>query len=360
MRVKNVYDGWMWLSEAVCPAHQADGPGQGWRIGLQDVTNRMLCDSSTRHAIGWGLQVSLRPTAAAASASELLAAQLHSAFRGSVPLNIHSMCYGSLRIPTHAKHASHMWRPEVKPPDAACMHGLAAPETSACVPLWRLALQRGACPRAGASSEVSSPAPTPFDRSEDDVEFMAKSVDFFKSSCRETFPGFPSGWQADYCARADAVYCVAGGAEVMRLTLVAGPLPRTTAALVVDGDTVAAVALSAREAAEAASSLDAAQTEVMADAIIVMHAGCHNVTVVFEDQLQDAAPAVRLWELCMVRDVTQASSLLRALPCVTATCAVPNVLNVVALNLYWTCVASDYHGCKGIMAQQTHSHQGHM
>lgn len=311
----------------------------------------MLCDSSTRHAIGWGVQVSLRPTAAAAAASELLAAQLHSAFRGAVPaLNIHSMCYGSLRIPTHAKHASRMWRPEVKPPDAACMHGLPAPATSACVPLWRVALQRGACPRSGASSEISSPTPTPFDRSVDDVEFMAESVDFFKSSCRETFPGFPAGWQADYCARADAVYCVAGGAEVIRLTLVAGPSPRTAAALVVDGDTVAAAALSAREATEAVSSLDSAQTEVTADAIIVMHAGCHNVTAVFEDQLQGEAHAVRVWEPCMVRGVMQASGVLRFLPCVTATGAVPNALNDVAVNLYGTCLPSACHDCKGIMA----------
>lgn len=261
---------------------------------LQDVMNRMLCDSSAKHAIGWGVQVSLRPTAAAAEASQLLASQLHAAFRGAAPaLNIHSMCYGALRIPTHASHASRMWRPGVTPPDAACAHGTTPPPGSACLPLWRLALHRGTCARAAPPPHVSpSPVPAPFDDIENDVEFMARSVDFYKSSCRETFPGFPAGWHAGYCGRADVVYCVAAGAEVLHLFLIAGPSYRSAASLLVDGSVVAAVAPGESDPAAFAGGLDAARSEVLADAIIVMHTGCHELTVVFEDRLTDGDHAV--------------------------------------------------------------------
>eukprot|EP00892_Ulva_mutabilis_P009419 jgi/Ulvmu1/684/UM010_0056.1 len=262
------------------------GENHGYQMEMQDVMNRMLCDSSAKHAIGWGISISLRPTAAAATAAQLLAAQLHAAFRGAIPaLNIHSMCYGALRIPTHAAHASPMWRPAVMPPDVACLHGSPSANPAGCLPLWSVALHRGSCPTAVAPPHISDTrVPTPFDRDEAEVDFMAESLDFFRSSCMNTYPGFPAGWRVGYCARADSVYCVATGVEVVRFVLVAGSLPRTAATLLVDGSIVAAVA-AAGDGAYAAAAVDLAGTrrEVMADAVLVMHAGCHHMSVAFED-----------------------------------------------------------------------------
>lgn len=254
----------------------------------------MLCDSSATHAIGWGVHVSLRPTAAAATAAQLLAAQLHAAFRGTIPaLNIHSMCYGALRIPTHAAHASPMWRPKVLPPDAACQHGTPAAGTTACLPLWRLAMHRGTCPTAEAPLWVSdSRVAIPFDDAEAEVDLMSESVDFFRSTCRDTYPGFPRGWRSGFCARADSVYCVATGVQVLRLVLVAGAPQHASATLVVDGTIRAAVAPAA--SAEAADlNLSGTRSELTADAVIVMHAGCHHLSIAFEDRDSGAAGSVR-------------------------------------------------------------------
>ena len=228
------------------------------------------------HVIALGLEFSFTADAAAKQAAFLVAAELQASFAAAHPdLHLHDLCHGSLRVPSHGHTPARPQVPIVSPPDSACTY-MSSDLTSTCLPLWRVDLFRGACPTTGTPA-VPSTRPS----AEPEVSFTTRSVDLFRSTCREAFPGFPAASQHDYCAAFSAEICTTGAPQAMRFILLAGGPARVPASLVVDGQVAAFVENSA-------DVLDSGNVAAWAmehtqDAVVVLARGCHTIEAFFSE-----------------------------------------------------------------------------
>lgn len=158
------------------------------------------------------------------------------------------------------------------------------PMPEGCNAGWNVRLHRGRCKRTPGTTT------TPVGVAQPDAQaaavFSSAAIDLFKPACGESFPGFPPGWEREYCGAAAAVVCVAE-TQIVRLLLRA---EGGSAALTVDDRTEAAVAVEGTAAEE--PGLDPSRE---ADAVVVLRGGCHSVEVVFEDASSGISGDVQVW-----------------------------------------------------------------
>ena len=158
-----------------------------------------------------------------------------------------------------------------------------APPPAACAPLWQVQLYTGACTRRALSSG-SVPVPVAPPDGNAEVHMTMRSIDLFRSTCRNAFPGFPVGWEHGFCARFSAYVCAAGAPQVLRIELAAAGPTAAPAALLVNGS-VAATAESAADVADS-GNIAAWAAEHGSDAIVALPRGCHHVEVLLDDPIE--------------------------------------------------------------------------
>jgi hypothetical protein len=256
---------------------------------MQAMTSSLKCltTSINTHAAAIGVQVELLGTNDGHAAAELLASELTSSFRATVPkLHIHNLCHGTLRVATSLGLEPRAWQPQLLPPDLACIKGDVAHTSAlllnaACLPLWNVTLYRGRCNLRPSGASGSSVPIVPLDKAAD-ASLASKAVDYVKSACENTFPRFPPSWQDTYCAQFDAHYCISNKSQVVRLILTAHGVAKVPAQLSIDGELVAHVSNEQEEQHGVPKSV------IRSDAVVVLSQGCHHVSVVYDD-----APAVQ-------------------------------------------------------------------
>jgi hypothetical protein len=256
---------------------------------MQAMTSSLRCLTTTinTHAAAIGVQVELLGTNDGHAAAELLASELTSSFRATIPqLHIHDLCHGTLRVATSLGLEPRAWQPQLLPPDLACFKGDEANTSAslldaACLPLWNVTLYRGRCNVQSSGTSGSNIPIIPLNKAAD-ASLTSKSVDYVKSACANAFPGFPPSWQDTYCAQFDAHYCIPNRTQVVRLILTARGLATVPAQLSIDGELVAYV----RNEQEEQHGVPESATR--SDAVVVLSQGCHRISVVYDD-----APAVQ-------------------------------------------------------------------
>lgn len=177
------------------------------------------------------------------------------------------------------------------------------PMSKGCTAGWSVSLYRGRCPAAPGTS--GTPAGITRPDSKPGAVFSRAAIAWFKPACGEAFPGFPPGWEGEYCGAAAGAVCVAE-TQIVRLVLRA---EGGSAALTVDGRPEAAVAVVAEESGTAAEEPGLDQSGET-DAVVVLRAGCHSVEVVFEDASAGSSGDVQVWLLeteCMCARVAYGS-----------------------------------------------------
>jgi hypothetical protein len=255
---------------------------------MQDMANTLKCSSRATHILAVGLAVSFSNELASKQSAYTVASELQASFRSSLMgLNLHGMCHGTLRVPSLGRTPSRPSVPTVLPPDSACTHGTSE-RSSTCLPLWRVHVFKGACTTRAMNSSVLVPSGAPDHNA--DIAFTTTAVDFFKSTCREAFPGFPASWKHDYCARFSSEICTTGEPQVVRLVLEAGGPSLVPASLVVDGEVVAFVENAANVVET--GNVAAWATSHTKDAVVVLRRGCHRIQVFFEEPAERAKLAL--------------------------------------------------------------------
>lgn len=256
-------------------------------LKVQDVSNKVLCSHSHTDALSFAVKASFMPTAESASPAHLLAAELASTFRSTLPdLHISSMCHGAHRVQRSSssvqlQHTPHPWDAKVLPPSPACLHApntVASSFSSSCLPLFKVSLSNGTCPRG---SDLSTAVPMPFDDSVSAHTFMTKQIDFQKSACSEVFSSFPEGWSHGYCAHVNGYLCIPNAPRVLHIGLSASIHPHVSASLLVDGDVVSD--MFDASIIEDGISLGSHSRET-SNALLALSSGCHSISVVYEDK----------------------------------------------------------------------------
>jgi hypothetical protein len=257
---------------------------------LQVVSNKVLCSHAQKYALIFAVRVSFIPAPESAGPAHLLAAELASSFTSALPaLHISSMCHGAHRIapPSSAislQPRSRAWDPTVNAPSAACLHAgteVTSSLSSSCLPLFKVSLTHGSCPRAYPEPHVSPlSVPVPHPDSTTEHTFMTRQVDFHRSACSEAFSGFPAGWSHSYCAQVSADFCIPDHPRVVRVSLSAAAQPHVAASMMVDGKVVSAII--SRSGVEDDSSLGS-HSQTIVNIVLVLEPGCHAFSIVYED-----------------------------------------------------------------------------
>jgi hypothetical protein len=260
------------------------------------MASSLKCATSSinTHAAAIGVQVELRGDSQGRAAAALLAAELTSSFRATAPkLHIQGLCHGALRVTTQQGLEPRAWQPQLLPPDPACHGDTQSGQTdplpsAACLPLWNVTLFRGRCEvQQDIISSVAVPC-VPLHRAAD-AFIAAQAVDYTKSACSSSFPGFPASWQDTYCAQFEAHYCVEDTPQVVRFILTAHGVASVPAQLAIDNELIAFVSESGPP--ETVHGIGLTKT----DAVVVLSPGCHQVSVVYDD-----APALQEGNCTMV------------------------------------------------------------
>jgi hypothetical protein len=250
-------------------------------LHVQDMASRLRCSAQDSFAAAIGYQVSLSTDPLARHAAYNIATDMQSSFRARLKLNLHAMCHGPLHKPPHGLASSRATRPEILAPDAACTHRTEQLSAN-CMPLWQAKLFKGSCVTAQVYAQnrpvripVSAPNRTA------DVMFTTRGVDYFRSTCREVFSGFPAGWKHDFCVHFSAEVCASEAPLVTRFILEAGGPQPVPASLVLNGDVIALV--ENEPSVVATGNIAAWATTKSRDAIVVLRRGCHKLDVLFQD-----------------------------------------------------------------------------
>jgi hypothetical protein len=149
------------------------------------------------------------------------------------------------------------------------------PSPLPCANSWTVQLHRGLCP---SMSEQAHPRPAVLQTSQH-TTFDIDSIDLFKSTCDHSFPGFPAAWASNYCAYFDAHLCLQKEAQVVRFSLQATGSALVPASLAINNNVAAWVEKPAQAQTWNMSEFESP----VAEKLLVLSAGCHHITVTFED-----------------------------------------------------------------------------